>query len=208
MPIKPIPGIIKLSPAGFRIKFKDVFDCNKLFEHMKDWLLEHDWFAVTYAGEKDSKRPEGFETMYLEKDAPGGVRDELWVLWKLQKIAEGSTYFKYHLDIEFHFLGVKKVEIIYEGKKIKADKGEVEITVTPFIECDYNRFFQKHPFLKIFGTSLANKLLKKDLETKKLDLYREMYNFREWLKQWFKLFPSAEKPEFFHPSQAYPAWRA
>jgi len=207
MPIKPIPGLEKA--ASFRIKFKDVFDCNKLFERMKDWLLDHGWYAVTYDGGKDSKRPEGFETLYLEKDKFGGVREELWVLWRLQKIADESAYFKYHLDIDFHFLGIKPVEIIHEGRKIKTDKGEVEITVNALIERDYNQFFKKHPILKLFGKAVAKKLLKKDFEDKKLDLYREAYNFQAWLKQWFKLAPLVpEKPGLFHPSQAYPAWRA
>ncbi|MBW2979689.1 hypothetical protein DRZ77_00340, partial [Candidatus Woesearchaeota archaeon] len=70
-------------------------------------------------------------------------------------------------------------------------------------------FFKKHPILKAFGTAVAKKLLKKDFEDKKLDLYREAYNFQAWLKQWFKLAPfTPEKPGLFHPSQAYPAWRA
>jgi len=205
MPIKKIDNAIQA--AQFRIKFKDIFNLKEFYLAMHFWLIEYGWSSVDSDGEPEKK--DFFETLYLERQEAGGAR-EMWWWWRMQKIPTENSYYKYHLDIDFHPLYILPAEVIRDGKKLKANKGEIEIKIWAYLEFDYKGEWSRHPILKLFNQIFPKRIFKKELyEDHKLELYREAYILQNFIKKWFKLktFLPFEEVTPFYPSYAYPEWK-
>jgi hypothetical protein len=145
----------------------------------------------------------------LERIEASGVK-EMWWWWRLQKLPVKNSYYKYHLDLDFHIIGLTPAEVMRDGQKLKADKGEIEISANAFLEFDVEGKWSNHPFLKTFNELFPKRIFKKELyEDHKLELYREVYTLHAFMKRWFKLksfLPYEEITPFF-PSAAYPKWK-
>ncbi|MEK6899867.1 MAG: hypothetical protein AABX05_01965, partial [Nanoarchaeota archaeon] len=132
---------------------------------------------------------------------------EIWIRWRLFKPAENTPYLNYFLDVDFHVIGLGPGEAIKDGKKIKADKGELEVTIRAFIEKNYEEEFAKHGLLKNVLNIFSQRIYRKALEQRRLDLYREAYVLQTYIKQWFRLktYHPYEETENFFPSKAWPS---
>ncbi len=185
--------------APLRVKFKDVFDLKGFYEEFWEWLKEQGW--------KDMEdKLDKFERFYGERVSAGGVK-ELWIRWRPYKPAEGASYLTYYFDIDFHVLGLTSAEIIKDGKKIKTDKGEIEITIKAFVEKNYEEKFAEHSLLRHMIDIFSLRVYKKTLEDRQKELYREAYVMQTFIKQWFKLKTHLpyEETESFFPSKAWPS---
>lgn len=208
MPMYKISDTNSIKAGDFRLKFKDVFDLKALYETLKDWLLEYGWAGVDGNFKIDSKNDEQFETLYWEKESGNGMKEQWW-WWRLQRPGP-TSYYKYHLDLNFHTLGISSTEVVKDGKKFKVNKGEVEIEVSSFIEYDVENKFAKHSILKSLFKLYNNRIRLTDLYAEqKIQLYREVYILQAFLKRWFQLhrFLPSEEVELFHPSKSFPAWK-
>ncbi|MDP3698319.1 MAG: hypothetical protein Q8R47_01900 [Nanoarchaeota archaeon] len=202
-----VPIFPEFSPL--KVKYKDVFDLKAFYEELWEWCKEHGW--------KDWETDlDTFERFYGERITTGGVK-EIWIRWRAWKPAEGTPsikqngkevgYLTYYLDIDFHVLGLGSAEIVKDGKKIKADKGEIEISIKPFIEKNYEYEFEKHSILRHFLDLFTGRVYMVKLEERRKELYREAYVMQTFIKQWFKLktyLPYVQGENFF-PSKAWPS---
>ena len=204
MPIAKLQKGIKA--CYFRVKFKDIFDMKALYTELKEYLLEHGWYSVDAHGEIEDGK-EHWETMYLERGLPNGAV-ERWFYWRLQKKTE-NDYYRWHLDMDMHNVGLSETEVMRDGKKLKVNKGEVEVKVWTYLEVDVKGKWSKHPILKIFNNIFQSRIMKEDFEDSKKELYREAYNLNSYVKRWMKLkrFLPYEEVTLFHPSKAYPTWK-
>ncbi len=197
-----------IEAAMFRIKFKDIFNIKEFYMALHEWLMEYEWSSVDSEGNVE-EGADLWETNYIERIFPGGSKEMYW-WWRMQKIPEGNSYYKYHLDINFHPLGISDTEVMRDGKKFKVNKGEVELKVYAYIEFDYKGEWSNHIFLRYFNKIFPNRIFRKDLYSDhKLELYREAYTFQAYVKKWFKLksFLPYEEITPFYPSRAYPKWK-
>jgi hypothetical protein len=204
MPFQKLHNAIEA--AQFRIKFKDIFNLKQFYSNLREWLKEYGWYGVTYDQKADK---DYWETLYLERIGLAGEK-EMWIYWRLQKLPVPNSYYKYHLDIDYHILYMFPAEVIRDGKKLKVNKGEIEIKVYSYVEFDYKGEWSKHPVLRFFNKLFPQRIIRKDLyDDHKKELYREVYTMAAFIKKWFKLrsFLPYEEVEPFHPSQAYPAWK-
>lgn len=200
-----------IQAAFFRIKFKDIFNLKQYYCAMHEWLIENEWSSVGFdpKGIPELEKLDQFETLYLERIGTMGDKEMYWY-WRVQKIPSNNSYYKYHIDLDYHPLYIVPAEVVRDGKKLKAHKGEVEIKVWAFIELDYRGEWSKHPVLKFFNKMFPERIFRKDLYTHhKKELYREVYILQAFIKKWMKLksfLPSEEITPFFK-SAAYPEWR-
>ncbi|HLC80628.1 MAG TPA: hypothetical protein VJG31_02550, partial [Candidatus Nanoarchaeia archaeon] len=121
MPTYKIDSDRVVEVAVFKLKYKDNFDPEALVQMLKSWVLEYGWAAE---GETDDDFKETFEIIYFEKIDDKGVK-EVHQRWRLSKIPHASSYFKFHLDIDFRYLAMKPVELVKEGKKISTTKADL-----------------------------------------------------------------------------------
>ncbi|MEE9525465.1 MAG: hypothetical protein V3V78_02555 [Candidatus Woesearchaeota archaeon] len=205
MPIKKLKNSIQA--AAFRVKYKDIFSLKQFYVAMREWLNEYGWSSVDSSGKIEGT--ENWETNYIERISPDGSKEMYW-WWRVQKLPVHNSYYKYHLDLNFHPIGVADTEVMRDNKKFKVNKGEVEVWVFAYIEFDYLGKWSSHPILKFFNQVFPKRIFRKELyEDHKLELYREAYTLQAYMKKWFKLksFLPYEEITPFYPSHAFPKWK-
>ncbi len=174
-----------------RIKVKDVYNLNDLVKNMEEWLKENDYV--------DDEGNQEYETLYTHALRSGGTFLDAWLWWRAVKYPRGTTektaFVRYRLQIDMHFLGdAGQVEVMSKGKKVKMNKGEMEITITPILEFDFRNEWKKDTFLGSIETLFKHRLYRKELTNHQTLFLRETYRFHDMLKQFFKL-ESTAHPE-------------
>ena len=189
-----------------RIKFKDVFSFKAFYEALHFWLEEHDWVDLQEKGDH-------YETFYGERVRGDGSK-ELWIRWRTVKFPEAigkvgkKAAMTYYLDFDFHSPMITSTEVIKDGKKFKADKGEVELYLRAYLEENYKKEFEGNFILTFFKDLFGGRIYGKVVAARKRELYQEVYVLQSFIKQWFKLrshLPYSESKEPFYSSEAYPS---
>lgn len=194
--------------AKFRIKWKDIFDAKQFYIALHEWLDEYGWKDPQHGSS-----PDYHESLYFERLSDQGDK-ELWIRWRMQKFPDEveNSYYKYHMDFDYHFLYLIPTEVMHEGKKFKKNvyKGEVEVWIHAYLQFDYQGAWSKHPVLQYFNKMFPKRIFRKDLyDEKKKELYREAYILQNYIKHWFKLhrFLPHEEMRPFHRSYAFPTYQ-
>lgn len=182
-------GVEYKKAAGFTVNYNDVFVAKYFYRLLREWLVDNG-----YGDRDDSKWPEVF---YLQKENPQTGK-EIWLRWRLQKNPDisGSKMWRYDVDIDIHYLGLKETEITHKGKKLKMDKGEVEVQVAAYLIIDYEKVWESHKWLKHYKKFILNKLMKNKQEYYKNKLTGEMESFQDAMKEYLQL-PKYGGVEFY-----------
>lgn len=207
MPAIKIDSDRLVEAVRLRVKFKDIFNLKEFYRAMHEWFLEYEWKSADAEG--NIENADHCESLYLERIGAKGDKEMYWY-WRLQKVPSDNSYYKYHLDVNSHPLYILPAEVMRDGKKFKAHKGEVEVKIYAYIEFDYKGQWSNHPFLKFFNSIFPRRIFRWEIyEDHKKELYREVYIFQDYIKKWFKLksFLPYEEITPFYPSAAYPEWK-
>lgn len=192
-------GIIASVPE-FRVKYSDVFSLRNLYIMLHELLLEEGWH-----GNEGAADHEDIETLYSENVYQRGIHrggKELWFWWRASKFPEGkySSYLKNFLDIDAHVVYLQNVEVVHQGKKINAQRGEIELFFRARIESDYgHEKWENHWFLKYMKPIYEKKILLKEIEKREKELYRDVYRVQAKIKQYLQLRTFIPVPEPFFP---------
>jgi hypothetical protein len=183
----------------FRVKYNDVFSLRNLYLMMRTTLLEEGWKGAD--GEEDGSDFEVFysENMYQKGAHRGGK--EMWVYWRLSKgfgpAGRPNLYFREHLEIDMHMVYMADIEIVHQGKKMTAQKGEIEIFFRPYIMADVGGKWEDHKLLKHFKHIYEERIMRVEIEKKEKDLWREAYRIQAKVKQFLELRMHGPVPEPF-----------
>lgn len=109
-----------------KIKYNGIVDFAAFYKFCYDWLKEEMGISVS-------------ENKYAEKLA--GDSKKITVEWSGGK--EMSDYFKSDIKVSFNVDGLTNVEITEDGKKIKTNKGSVELGISGTLIRDYKGKFEK-----------------------------------------------------------------
>jgi hypothetical protein len=173
------------------IKYEDVFNMKELYKAIRDWLITNQYV--------DAKSSEKMEKFYLEKHNVNGTR-EIWVWWRTDRSPHGSKYFRYHMNVDYHVLNMKDVEIMFQGQKIKAQKGEVEVMINCYLQTEAE-FEIKKTFLWFLANYFRRKTYKKEIEVHKADLKEDFEKLQSFIKQFLELKSFLPKTEMFYPAR-------
>lgn len=197
MPARPVDQNPVVWAAAFRIKYKDVFHLKNFYRMIHEWLLEHDWKAAD--GTKDHH-----EIFYNQKHDEAGFK-EIHIWWRPEKSFTTSKFYKWKLKIDYKCLYLKSTEIMWQGKKHKVDKGEVEMKIRSYVDLIGYQQWKDHWLLKHFWNIYIKRIFYKELLKIKLLLYRETYELQDAMKRFLQLkrFLPAFEGEKFHESEAY-----
>jgi len=210
MPIAPITLSSEANPrllaAQFRIKHRDIFNMQQLYNLMHEWVKENQWMDT-----QDDFEGDAHESFYYDKTDLYGNK-EIWIWWRLWQFSDGesvdtsNSFYRWRMDIDIHAVHMKETEIMHQGKKLKTDSGEVEIKIWAWIEMDYKGEWSKHPILKFFLDVFNLRIFESELDKHKHELYRVAFNFQNYIKKYLRLrtwLPQYDRQEF-HPSQGTP----
>jgi hypothetical protein len=188
----------------FKVKYSDVFHLKNLYVMMHEYLADEGWIG-TKVGAHPVETHSDIEKMYMERHHQkalhrGGM--ELWAWWRLQRGPYGKNngYYQFRMDIDFHGMYLQKQEIMHQGKKIKVDKGEMEIEFRPKIIRQANALkWDKHWLLKHFKDLYEKRIISQDLDKLEKELWRESYRLQAVVKSYLNLRNFIPVPEPFHP---------
>jgi len=174
----------------YTINRKDLLQLDNLYLLMHEWLVEHN-----YVTRDDFAFPEKY---YLHKDGPGGK--EIWWRWRpTRSPMHNNQRWRFDLDIDVHVLMLKDAEAVINGKKFKAQSGEVEIAVAANLIEDPTGQLQKSVF-KDFKKMLYTRMWKQQAKMLEDELYRESLAFRDAINTFLTIetyLPTKEWPEFW-----------
>lgn len=193
-------GLTRLFPqfSPMKIKYKDIFEFDSFYEALYEYLKDQGWGA--YDGDFVHLN---WETFYMQKTS-GGVTDHV-IRWRCKKQSPDVPMMLY-LDLDFQTIAMKGTEIVRGGQKVSADKGEFNLTITPFYETKYDKELKKHWLLKHFAGMFTNRIYGNVVPAIKA-FYHEVYALNNFIKQWFKLkrYMPYEEKKSWYPSKAYPS---
>ena len=113
------------------IKYKGIFSFSDFYNFCYKWLTEETGLNV-------------FEKKYSEE--LNGDSKKIKVEWVGMK--RFTDYFRFEGEVVFDVLGLTKVEITQNGKKIETNKGSVEVKMKGIIAKDYDGKFETTAFKK------------------------------------------------------------
>jgi len=120
-----------------QIKQERLVHLENVYRYMHHYLTEEGW--KSFYGDP------WFEEFYGEvRDAHGHKEIRYW--WRLQKGcggvgASGHPFFRQRLFIDVLCTNMKRVEMMYKGRKIKPFIGEFILWINSILEVDYNKYF-------------------------------------------------------------------
>ena len=171
--------------SGWVINFKDVFDMNMLYLLAHEWLVDEGWAPRV---DQEFK-----EIYYLHREV-ANFGTENWIRWRCKKDPEGipgeggkNPLFTFELDTEFHTLGLQKKEMVLNGKKVKLDKGEVEIRINAGLVYDKSGFMEKSLLTRPFKKMWYKQVFTERWNGLKKELYHEAYRYREALNTYLQI---------------------
>ena len=172
-------GVEYKEVTKFTVNYREVFVLKDLYRRMYEWIIEND-----YATRSDPDFPERY---FLDKTGAAGK--EVWWRWRCKKspLPGKQKFWRFDLDIDCHVLTMKNVELVVQGKKFKANKGEVEVQVSAKLIMDASGEWRKNALLKPFRGWYFKRTLSKTKDMLEKELYNEAFEFRDLITDYLKL---------------------
>jgi len=151
------------------LKYSGNFDYKEIYKKLYVWITQQGY-----------SKP--YEKKYWEKVKPDGKLAEF--VWETTKTKD--DYFKFTIEIQFTFDGLKEGEAEYKGKKIKLDNGRAEIKFNATLTRNFKATWKNENGLmfKIY----EKYIIPDKIEEMKIDLYQDTNKLIEETKNYFNLF--------------------
>lgn len=188
---------MEIQIINLEVKSTTVYSALDLYKALRFWLIENNYVTA-----KDSDFPEE----YVWESRTQNRGKEFWIWWRPKKQISrgGNSFFRRVLDIDLHGVGIQDVEIMYQGQKIKAQKGKFEVLIRVKIEVDYSGGWRSSGIMSQILPWFFRRLWKRELEMHKRDLVLEAYRLQDYVKRYMKM-PMLYQPEMpqFIPQSGY-----
>ncbi|MBI2146917.1 hypothetical protein HYU19_00390 [Candidatus Woesearchaeota archaeon] len=175
------------------VKFKGVFDFTELYRQTRDRLVDKGYGA--------GGKWKFMEKLYQERHSTNQREGKSgWIWWRLSKQEEGSSYYTMHMDLDFHFRYFRDIEVMHEGKKLRVEKGEIEVVLHGYLVLDPGGEWEKHWFLKNVHELFYKRIWRKRRDSLKHTVIGDVYKIQNHLKEFFDLKQFAPPQELgFYP---------
>ena len=117
--------------SSTKIKYNGIVNFADFYKFCYDWLRDETGLLIS-------------EDKYAEKLA--GDSKNVDVEWS--GFRNMTDYFRFEVKVTFKVIGLTNVEITQDGKKIKTNKGSVEVSIKGTLVRDYKSKFEKSAFHK------------------------------------------------------------
>ena len=155
-----------------KIKYKGIFDLQELYNMLRGHLMNANW----------SDPVEGGEKKYAEKTKPNGKSIE--IVWSTSKDEE-KGYFKLEISIQLYINGLNEIEVEKDGKKIKLDKGDIEVTIKSSITENAKDAWDENSIMfKLY----EKYFIKQRIDEVKIDLYNFSNKTVDEVKKFLELY--------------------
>jgi len=164
----------------WRIDYKDMLDMQYVYYIMREWFIDNG-----YVSRNDADFPETNLTVRVNPQ----MGTEMWIQWRFKKEVEPKkiALWRFDIAIDWHFLGLKDVDIVVKGKKVKAQKGQLELFGKSSLMFDAKKAFSRSDLFKSHKEWLFRKWYKKERSKMKIMLAEESERLQDAMKQYLKL---------------------
>ncbi len=178
--------------------YKGVFELKKYYQFLHDWLLEEGFEAADHPSAADQ-----FESFYWERKQASGLVDyNIW--WRIKKTPDEqpTNWFVYYMNIDFLGLAIGKAEVMYEGKKVGAYKGELTTAMEPRIVLDPDHLWKDDArFLNKLAKTFQSRTYRKEIKYHKDQLDDLTFRLQEAIKDFLGLNTFGDYGDSFHPER-------
>ncbi len=146
-----------------KIKLNGIFSFATFYKFCYDWLKEETGLDLV-------------EKKYAEKIS--GNAKNIDVEWEGSR--KFTDYFKFQAVVKFQVIGLEQAEMVQDGKKIKTNKGSVEVSIKGTLIRDYEGKFETTP-----GKKFMRSIYEKWIIPSRIDEFEEkiIKNCDEFLSQ-------------------------
>jgi hypothetical protein len=180
---------------NLEVKSTTVYSILDLYKQLRFWLIENG-----YASSNDREFPEKYywESRSQTKGA------EFWIWWRPTKPVAGNKFWRRVIDIDIHGVGITDVDIMYQGQKVRAQKGKLEILMRAKLELDVGGKWKDNTLMAQILPFFWKRLWKRELEMQKKDLMFDAVRLQDQVKKFFKM-PMLYQPDAppFVPMSGY-----
>ena len=181
----------KIDVLKVSFKYKAVYNLSRLYEVMEEWMNDkgyHDQFHGT----------DFLEQRFIQ-EVNGKMKNLFFTLEGTKKIAN-NIYLRV-LNLNSDCIALADTELVQEGHKFKAVKGEITVTLKGHIEYDPKKIWEKAPkMLKSIYGIVRKRWLKEQIDQEMMNYAKEIYEFNDLLKKFVELMSSDNFPAF-HPTK-------
>ncbi len=147
-----------------KISHKGLFDFDDVYKELKRWLM--------HSGYGDESK-NLHEKAYLERIK--GDSKQVDSKWTARK--EVTGYFANVIEISFQALGVTDVEVEKDGRKVKFQKGKIDISITGILLKNKNKNWSP-----LMCSIYENFVIRDRLENYRIALYSKVYSLHDEIK--------------------------
>lgn len=157
--------------SGQIIKHNGIFDFKGILDAIPGWLSQHGYDYVQ-KGHSQKAKPSG------------GYFEGNWVATK-----EVTEYVRFNISVDIWLRDLKDIAIEKDGKTIKSNKGNIEITFNSSMDKDYkstftNRKYEETNFLKLIREFYEKYVIKSRLSSYEDKIEAETQDFIEYIKRY------------------------
>jgi hypothetical protein len=153
-----------------KIKYGGIFSFSELYKFCYGWLTEETGLSVS-------------EEKYVEKLS--GDSKDVEFEWSGSK--KLTDYFKISIAVKFKITGLINVELVQDGKKIKSNKGSVEISVKGILIRDYDGKFEATSFQKVLRGIYEKWIISSKIEDYRGKVFGDCDEFLQQAKSFLDL---------------------
>ncbi len=175
--------------AKFEVEYEDILNLKELYKTVFEWTEQWGFKSV------GNGQP---EFLYMELVGGNGAKNH-HVWWRFKR--DDSNYFRNFLKIDFQTLNVASVELMLNGKKVKTNKGDIIIRVEGWLMLDYKEEWKNNSLLSFFDKWFVKRWYKKSIEAQKKELWFEVYNLQDTIKQFLDVNTRHDLPHAFKPKK-------
>lgn len=165
-----------------------------LYIALHNWLIEAD-----YCNTSDADFPE----IYYWEERSQHHGKEFFIWWRPEKAIEGNQFYVWKLVIDIHGVGMKPVEIMAQGKKVKAERGKIEILMQAKLEVDTSGSWQNNKLLAPFLEPFLKRIYRKEIEMHRKQILGDLKTMQDTIKQWFDIGAFALPKSIWWPAKGY-----
>lgn len=145
---------------GVVVKWTGLFDLEEIYKKSKAWF--------------DTKVMDFKEEKYIERFK--GSSKQLEIKWKATKNI--SPYFRKVIEIGILVIGITKVEVEKDGRKITLEKGDVEFHFKAYLLKNASEDFEEGSWYKKFYEVIYRNRINNYL----IDIYNDLYGLIDEVK--------------------------
>lgn len=180
----------------FEFKAIKVFHMKNFYRFVYWWLQEEGYRAANPEDENDEHPEVYFEEWRMPA---GDLQRRIWwrLLFNPEFHGREKARHRYIIDVNFKNLFLKNVDTVINGRKVKAQEGEISVKVKAYLWYYYEDV-TTHPLLKYFKYFFEKRWVKPMREGYRDDLRHRMRKFQDAMRDFFNMVTYEDDQKNFH----------